>query len=323
MRIGIDLGGTKIAGVVLCDRGRTLHSSRVPTPVAQGYEAVIAAVRTLVARLEHEAGRRCTVGVGAPGQISRAHGSLKNSNALCLNDRPLMRDLEAAMGRRIRLENDANCFALSESIDGAAARYPLVFGVILGTGVGGGVVYRRRLLGGRHGIAGEWGHNPLDAGPACYCGRSGCIETMLSGPGLYRDYVQGGGRLAGDAAQVARLAHRHEDPAASAALKRYCSRLGRALAQIVNVLDPDAIVLGGGLSNIDLLYSEALRAMRPHVFNDELTTPLLRHAHGDASGVRGAAMLWPKGRGRHLRSASSPPSLYGDARLAAKAVGSA
>jgi fructokinase len=266
---------------------------RVTTPIAHGYAAVIDAIVQLVAWLEDAAGGRCAIGIGTPGQISRRHGCMKNSNATCLNDQPLEVDLERALGRSIRLSNDANCFTLSEAIDGAAAEHDVVFGVILGTGVGGALSVNKRVLAGRHGIAGEWGHIALEPSDLpCYCGRMGCVEMFLSGMGLVRSYQQAGGLRALDAIGVARLAERGQDPLAARAVATYTERLGRALSLIVNVVDPDAIVLGGGLSNMSTLYKGARQAMQPHVFNDLLDVPLLKHAHGDASGVRGAAMLW-------------------------------
>ena len=296
MRIGIDLGGSKIAGIALADDGTTLARRRVASPRAD-YRATLAAVGNLVAGLEDAAGRRGSVGIGIPGAISPATGLVKNANSTWLIGRPLRDDLEAALGRPVRLANDANCFALSEAVDGAAAGYRVVFGVILGTGVGGGVVIDGRVLVGANAISGEWGHNPLPRmrdderpGPPCYCGRRGCIETFLSGPGLLADYRARGGRSA-RADDIAGRAAAGE-AVAEAALERYAERLARGLAHVINILDPDAIVLGGGLSNIERLYRRVPEHLPAHVFSDQVDTPVLPPRYGDASGVRGAAWLW-------------------------------
>jgi fructokinase len=296
MRIGIDLGGTKIEGALLGDNGTIVARRRVATPRGD-YRGTLEAVADLVRELERAAGVRCTVGVGMPGTISKATGLVKNANSTWLNGQPLDRDLQALLGREVRFSNDANCFALSEAVDGAARGAGVVFGVILGTGVGGGIVVDGRVVEGRNGIGGEWGHNPLPwpeaeewPGPACYCGLTGCIETYLSGPALERDYAQAAGdRLAGPDI-VARAAG--GDAAAEAALARYERRLARALASVVNVLDPDVIVLGGGLSSIDRLYARVPELWGDYVFSDVVDTPLRRAAHGETSGVRGAAWLW-------------------------------
>lgn len=304
MRIGIDLGGTKIAGIVLDDAGHARLERRVPTPIGLGYTAVVQAISELARALEDEVGEGCTVGLGAPGQISRRTGRLKNSNAVCLNHQPLLDDVREALGREVRLANDANCFTLSEAADGAASGLRLVVGLILGTGVGGGIAINGRVHGGLNGIAGEWGHVCLEPeGEACYCGRRGCVETVLSGPGLWRRYRALGGERAQDAAEVARLAAagaNEGDDAAAAAIAHYLDAFGRGLAMVVNLVDPDAVVLGGGLSNMPALYTDGVAALRRHVFNDGLVTPVLQHRHGDASGVRGAAMLWPVGTGEGL-----------------------
>jgi predicted NBD/HSP70 family sugar kinase len=299
MRIGVDLGGTKIETVALGDDGATLLRRRIATPDA--YADIVAALCALVRDAERELGAAGTVGVGTPGTWSRVDGCLKNSNTVCLNGRPLRDDIEQALGREIRLANDANCFALSEALDGAAAGADVVFGVILGTGVGGGVVVHGRALDGPNGIAGEWGHNLLPvedepSAPACYCGRNGCVETYLSGPGLRADHLRHGSvsneSAAATVPEIVAGAARG-DAACQAALARYCERLARGLAGVVNIIDPDVIVLGGGLSNIDLLYEEVPRRWARHVFSDRVDTRLVRHRHGDSSGVRGAAMLWP------------------------------
>lgn len=299
-RIGIDLGGTKIEGIVLDGAGRELARRRVPTP-AGDYAATVAAVAALVAELEAAAGEAAgtaPVGIGIPGIVSPATGLVKNANSTWLIGRPLDADLEAALGRPVRLENDANCFAASEAADGAAAGAAVAFGVILGTGVGGGIALDGRPLRGRNAIAGEWGHNPLPwpedgerPGPACYCGLSGCIETFLSGPGLARDFRTATGESAAAADIAARAAA--GEAAAEAALARYEHRLARALATVINLLDPDVIVLGGGLSNLSRLYETVPRLWGRWVFSDRVDTPLRHNLHGDSSGVRGAAWLWP------------------------------
>jgi fructokinase len=296
MRIGIDLGGTKIEAMVIDDAGRELHRRRIPTP-RHDYQATLAAVVNLVSGLEREVGRVAAVGIGHPGAISPVTGLVKNANSTWLNGRPLADDLERLLGRSVRLANDANCFALSEAIDGAAAEAVVVFGVIVGTGTGGGVVVHGRVLTGPNAIAGEWGHNPLPwpqpdewPGPSCYCGRTGCIETFLSGPGLTRDYVAVGGRPA-PAREIAARAQDGE-PLAIACLERYEDRLARAVASVINLLDPDVIVVGGGLSNLERLYTAVPRRWDRFVFSDRVTTRFVPAAHGDSSGVRGAAWLW-------------------------------
>jgi fructokinase len=295
MRIGLDLGGTKIEGVALADDGRELARRRVAAPRGS-YHATIHAVIALVAAIEQEAGGSGSVGIGIPGTISPATGLVKNANSTWLIGHALDRDLSRALDREVRLANDANCFALSEATDGAAAGASVVFGVIIGTGTGGGVVVNGRVVVGANAIGGEWGHNPLPAprdderpGPPCYCGRSGCIETFLSGPGLAREYVARGGEEVA-AAEVAARAMRGETRAAEC-LERYEERFARAIASIINVLDPDVIVLGGGLSNIARLYERVPRLWSPHVFSDRVATRLVPAKHGDASGVRGAAWL--------------------------------
>ncbi|MFP5350866.1 MAG: ROK family protein [Gammaproteobacteria bacterium] len=291
MRIGIDLGGTKTEGIVMDHAGAIVVRERRPTPAAQGYDAILANIAALVRDLEARAGGTCRVGVGTPGSISTRTGLLKNSNTTCLNGKPFHPDLERLLARPIRAENDANCFALSEARDGAGRGHAVVFGVIMGTGVGGGVVVHGQLISGRQHIAGEWGHNVLEAdGPPCYCGKRGCVETFLSGPGLTRDYAAHGGDPR-DASDIVALAA-GGDARARAALDRYLDRFGRALSVVVNILDPDVVVLGGGMSNIDALYTEGRARLAKHVFNDELRTEIARNQHGDSSGVLGAAQLW-------------------------------
>ncbi len=285
MRFGVDLGGTKIEIIALADDGRELLRERVATPRGD-YAGTVATIVGLVNAAEQKVGVTegnprgtgwtASVGVGIPGAESRVTGRIKNANSTWLIGQPLRADLEVALGRPVRLANDANCFALSEATDGAAAGAAVVFGVILGTGVGGGIVVNGQVLLGANAIAGEWGHNPLPGAepvhPPCYCGRSGCVETFLSGPALAAD---GGAENA-------------------AAMARYEQRLARALAQVINILDPDVIVLGGGLSNLDRLYDQVPRLWGEQVFSDAVATRLVKNRHGDSSGVRGAAWLWPK-----------------------------
>jgi fructokinase len=305
LRIGVDLGGTKIECVALGDDGAELWRARRATPQGD-YAGTLAAIATLVDQFERPLGQRGTVGVATPGALSRATGRLKNSNSTCLNGQPLREDLERALARPVRIANDADCFALSEATDGAAAGARTVFGVIIGTGVGGGIVVDGRLLSGPNGIAGEWGHNPLsrlgeatkttrlgeadEPAPPCYCGRSGCVETYLCGPGMSADHRRHTG-AALTAEEISRGAA-VGDADCGASLDRYCERLARALGFVINILDPDVIVLGGGLSNIDRLYDAVPRLWGAHVFSDTVLTRLVRHAHGDSSGVRGAAWLW-------------------------------
>ena len=299
MRIGIDLGGTKIEGIVLDERGAERARLRAPTPRAT-YEETVAGVADMVARLEQQVGTRCRVGVGHPGAISPATGLIKNANSTHLNDHPLDRDLKRALEREVRLANDANCFAVSEASDGAGAGAPIVFGVILGTGVGGGVVVDGRPLYGGQAIAGEWGHNALPLprdderpGPRCYCGRHGCVEAWLSGPQFQEQFRKATGRemRATDIADAAAVG----DPAATAAMERYCDRLARSLANVINIVDPHVIVLGGGLSKIPQLYTRVPQLWKGYVFSEpeKIATKLLPPKHGDSSGVRGAAWLWP------------------------------
>jgi fructokinase len=277
MRIGVDLGGTKTEIIVLADDGSELLRERMPTPHGD-YTGTVAAIAGLVKTAEEKvgAGKTASVGVGIPGAESLTTGLIKNANSTWLIGQPLRADLETALGRPVRLANDANCFALSEASDGAAEGAGVAFGVILGTGVGGGIVVDGKVLAGANAIAGEWGHNPLPGDeavrPRCYCGRTGCIETFLSGPALAAD---GGAEN-------------------EAAMQRYEQRLARALAQVINILDPQVIVLGGGLSNLDRLYDRVPRLWGEHVFSDAVATRLVKNLYGDSSGVRGAAWLWPK-----------------------------
>jgi fructokinase len=302
IRIGVDLGGTKIEGLALDAAGQELCRKRVPTPRGS-YDEIVAAVVDLVQLIDGACGERGSIGIGIPGIASPATGLVKNANTTLLIGHALDRDLERRLGRPVRLANDANCFALSEATDGAGSSAalgvarPIVFGVILGTGTGGGVVFGGEPLVGPDAIAGEWGHNPLPwpapdeyPGPACWCGKRGCIETFLSGPALAKDHLERTGKQA-DAAHIAELAAKG-DEGARLSMDAYVSRLARALASIINVLNPDAIVLGGGVSNVARLYEEVPRQWGQHVFSDVVTTRLVRAKHGDSSGVRGAAWLW-------------------------------
>lgn len=297
IRVGIDLGGTKIEGVALDAQGQELWRQRVWTPQGD-YAGTLDAIRDLVLAAEGELGALAQVGIGIPGSMSPLTGRVRNANSTCLNGQPLHQDLEARLGRSIRLENDANCLALSEATDGAGAGATTLFAAILGTGVGGGIVAHGRLLTGINRIAGEWGHSPLPQpeardlpAPACYCGRLGCIETYLSGPGLAADHARRqGGTL--DAVAIG-LAAAAGDPACEASLQCYEARLARALAGVINLLDPDVIVLGGGLSRLERLYRNVPARWGAHIFSDQVATRLLPARHGDASGVRGAANLWP------------------------------
>ena len=293
--LGIDLGGTKIEIVALDAAGAELIRRRIATPHGD-YRATVDAVAGLVHDAERELGSTGTVGVGTPGSISRASGLLRGSNSIFLNGRPIKRDLEAALGRAVRIANDANCFALSEASDGAGQGAAVVFGAILGTGVGAGIVVHGHLLDGPNAIAGEWGHNPLPwprdderPGPTCYCGKNGCIETFLSGPGIECDHLRATSEQVGSHEIVARAAL--GDAACGATLERYEERLARALAHVINIVDPDVIVLGGGMSNIDRLYARVPVLWGPWVFSDRVDTRFVKHVHGDSSGVRGAAWL--------------------------------
>jgi len=298
LRIGVDLGGTKIEAVALGGGGEERARRRVPTP-REDYPATVEAVARLVEDLERALAARGTVGVGIPGAISPATGLVKNANSVWLIGRALDRDLEARLSRPVRLANDANCFALSEATDGAGRGARVVFGVIVGTGTGGGIAVDGRVLVGPNAVAGEWGHNPLPwpregewPGPPCYCGKTGCIETFLSGPGMAADHA----RATGEHVEATELCRRAAggDAAAEATLLRYEDRMARALATVVNLLDPDVIVLGGGMSNLARLYASVPRLWSAHAFSDRVDTPLRAPVHGDASGVRGAAWLWPR-----------------------------
>jgi len=312
MRIGIDLGGTKIEGIALDNKGNELMRHRVPTPVGD-YSGTLNAIVALVNYIESSINEMASIGVGTPGSLSPASGLLRNSNSVCMNGQPVKQDLEKLLGREIRMSNDANCFALSEAMDGAAKNAAVVFGVIIGTGTGGGIVVNGRVLNGPNSVAGEWGHNPLPwpvvvpendstsrnnlkcesnewPGPQCYCGKRGCIETFLSGPGLAHDYLSATGDQLSPVEIVA-LAEAGKDQA-ELCLQRYENRMARALAHIINILDPDVIVLGGGMSNVQRLYKNVPKILPAFVFSDVLNTQLVAPMYGDSSGVRGAAWLW-------------------------------
>jgi fructokinase len=296
MRIGVDLGGTKIETIALDEGGNALFRERCPTP-ANDYAAILDTIAALVTRAQQAAGPVDRIGVATPGSISPATGLLRNSNTVTLNGKPFQEDLARRVRKQVRIENDANCFALSEAHDGAAAKARIVFGVILGTGVGGALVIDKRVIAGRNRVAGEWGHNPLPwqretdlPQVSCYCGKTGCIETYLSGSALrrlYTDLTQ----ASCTPLEIARAAARGE-PEAVLAIDTYVDRLSRALASVINIVDPDAIVLGGGLSNIEQLYETVSPRLSRYVFSDSVNTPVVRATHGDSSGVRGAAWLW-------------------------------
>jgi len=297
IRIGIDLGGTKIEAIALDNSGDTLVRRRIDTP-QDDYDAIVQSITSLVVSIEKEQGASASVGIATPGAISPVSGLLRNSNSVCLNHKPLDKDMAEALSRPVRLANDADCFALSEASDGAAAGVYSVFGVIVGTGTGGGVVIYGRLLHGPNAIVGEWGHNPLPwpadeerPGPDCYCGKKGCIETFLSGPGMSIDHKS----HTGEDLVAIEIVERAEqgDTKAESTLQRYEDRMARALASVINVIDPEVIVLGGGVSNISRLYVNVPRLWGQYVFSDHVATRLVQAKHGDSSGVRGAAWLWP------------------------------
>ena len=296
MRIGIDLGGTKIEGIALDDNGLELYRQRIDTPQSD-YHATVEAITTLVQLLETETQQNGTVGIGIPGAISPATDLVKNANSTWLIGKPLHSDLEQMLSRPVRIENDANCFVVSEATDGAARGADVVFGVIIGTGTGGGVFVRNKEIIGINAIAGEWGHNPLPwpapdeyPGRECYCGKQGCIETWLSGPGFTHDHQSHGGK--GNTARDIVTSAEQGDEAANASLQRYEDRMARALATIINIIDPDVIVLGGGMSNVTRLYHNVPKIWGNYVFSDRVDTKLVAPLHGDSSGVRGAAWLW-------------------------------
>ena len=294
MRFGVDLGGTKTEILALDGAGHEVLRRRIAT--VRDYAGTVAAIADLIAQAERELGQRGSVGLAIPGTVSRRTGLVKNANSVWLNGKPFPRDLEQALGRPVRLANDANCFALSEATDGAGAGHGVVFGVILGTGTGGGVVVKGQVLEGAHGIGGEWGHNPLPGmsrdewleTSICYCGQQGCIEQWLAGPALTADFK----RHDGNSDWTAEVIAASESPEARAAIARWTERLGRALASVVNILDPDVIVLGGGLSNVESLYRDLPALVEAHAFTPEFPPAIVKNRHGDSSGVRGAAWLW-------------------------------
>lgn len=295
IKIGIDLGGTKIEGIALDADGNELIRHRVATPSGD-YAATLKAIIELTGFIESKTGQTGSIGIGTPGALSPATQLLRNSNSVCMNGQPVKRDLEKRMGREIRMANDANCFALSEATDGAARGAGVVFGVIIGTGTGAGIVIDGKVLTGPNAIAGEWGHNPLPwpmdnerPGPDCYCGKQGCIETFLSGPGLSADFLAATG-VQKTAHEIVQLAQ--DNTEAEACLQRYENRMARGLAHIINILDPDVIVLGGGMSNIKRLYKNVPQLWDEYVFSDVINTRLVAPVYGDSSGVRGAAWLW-------------------------------
>lgn len=297
MRIGIDLGGTKIEALALDGSGTELVRHRIDTP-RDDYRATILALAGLVRTIEAETGATATVGAGIPGSISRETGLVKNANSVWLNGQPLQRDLSVELNRQVRIANDANCLAVSEATDGAAAGEALVFGVILGTGCGGGVAVHGQIHNGPNGVAGEWGHIPLPwptavefPGPPCYCGNRGCMETWVSGTGIARDFKEVTGHDLTTREITARAAS--GEPAAAAAITRMEDRLARGLAVVINVLDPDVIVFGGGVSRVDRIYAEVAQKLPQYVFGGECRTRLVPAKFGDSSGVRGAAWLWP------------------------------
>lgn len=297
MRIGIDLGGTKIEGLAMDDSGAELLRRRVDTPRGD-YDGTIAAIVALVGHLEHEVGRTGTVGVGMPGSVRASTGLIKNANSVWLNGRAFNHDLSAAMGREVRLANDANCLAVSEATDGAATGARMVFAIILGTGCGGGIAFDGQVHAGPNGVGGEWGHIPLpwatpeeSPGPACYCGKHGCMEMWVSGTAIAEDFFRTSGKRI-TTRELAERANSREDDAL-AAFTRFESRLARGMANVVNVLDPDVIVIGGGVSRVERLYRNVPALMREYVFGGDFDTPIVPARFGDSSGVRGAAWLWP------------------------------
>lgn len=290
-RLGIDLGGTKIEGVVLDPGGRELGRLRVPTGQEQGYPYILQNIAGVYQKLALKIeGRPHTVGIGTPGAISGATGLMKNSNTLCLNGKPLREDLRKVLGRDLEIQNDANCFAMAEALLGAGRGKSLVFGVIMGTGCGGGIVHEGKVITGRQKIAGEWGHMSVDpSGPDCYCGKRGCVETLISGGGLEKRYARERGET--PSLQEIVLRYRQKDPAAVSFMDIFFRDFGRSLANVINVLDPDIVVLGGGVSNIDELYTKGVEAVARFVFTDHFQTPVVKHTLGDSAGVIGAALI--------------------------------
>ncbi|MCK4675277.1 MAG: ROK family protein [Gammaproteobacteria bacterium] len=296
IKIGIDLGGTKIEGIVLSEAGDELFRHRVATP-QDDYKATLKSIIDLIGRLENDSGEKGSIGICTPGALSPATGLLRNSNSVCMNGKPVLDDLQNSLDQEIRIANDANCFALSEATDGVAKDASVVFGVIIGTGTGAGIVIDKKVLLGSNAIAGEWGHNPLPwpedfelPGPECYCGKHGCIETWLSGPGIVRDHELHNNAFID--AEILDNKARFGDEEANETLQRYEDRMARSLAHVINILDPDVIVLGGGMGNIKSLYKNVPEIWGDYVFSDTVSTKLLAPLYGDSSGVRGAAWLW-------------------------------
>lgn len=309
MRIGIDLGGTKTELIALDDHGLELYRERTPTPRGE-YAPIMANIVQMIEKAELELGRRGTVGLGIPGAVSAKTGLVKNCNATELIGHRLDEDLSRKLGRNVRISNDANCLALSEAVDGAGKGHDMVYAVILGTGCGAGLAINGRAHNGANRVAGEFGHNPLPwmtseefPGPECWCGKKACLETYISGSGIARDYAaaETGGEILKSSKEIVEMAM-DGDAGASAALDRYVTRLARALAHVVNILDPDVFVLGGGMSNVDLLYERVPPLLKDYVFGGECDTPVLKNKHGDSSGVRGAAWLWPKDMDTNITS---------------------
>lgn len=298
IRIGIDLGGTKIEAIALDAQGKELYCKRIPAP-QDDYTATLTSIELLVKEIQTSLNKTASIGIGIPGAISPATGLVKNANSTCLIGEPLLQDLTQLLQLPVRITNDANCFVMSEATDGAAKDAAVVFGVIIGTGTGGGIIVNGKILIGANAIGGEWGHNPLPwprddelPGPKCYCGKQGCIETFLSGPGFRRDHISHGGQ--GETPAEILAQSENNDAHAMASLERYENRMARALASIINVIDPQIIVLGGGMSNIKRLYENVPRLWGKYVFSDQVETKLVPPMYGDSSGVRGAAWLWPK-----------------------------
>lgn len=300
MKIGIDLGGTKIEGIALSDAGEELFRQRVLTPQGD-YPAILQGIAKLISKIESETGQQGSIGIGTPGALSPATGLMRNSNSVCMNGKPVLDDLQSTLQREVRIANDANCFALSEATDGAASDAAVVFGVIIGTGTGAGIVVDRKVLVGPNAIAGEWGHNPLPwpqadelPGADCFCGRSGCIETWVSGPGMVRDHCQHNALVHSQdiTPKVLVDAAEQGDGSAVQTIQRYERRLAKSLAHVINMLDPDTIILGGGMGNIESLYVNVPILLPEYVFSDVVNTKIVAPVHGDSSGVRGAAWLW-------------------------------
>ena len=291
MKIGVDLGGTKTEAVLLDRHNKLIKKIRTATPAKQGYEALLNNISNMVKALDAHASILCPIGIGTPGSIDKNSKRLKYSNTVCLNDKPILSDLEQILRRPVRIENDANCFAFSEAIDGSGQNHNIVFGIIMGTGVGGGIVVNKSIVNGPNSMTGEWGHSVLDhTGNPCYCGLNGCIETYLSGPGLINHFINNGGASITAVEQLLELAN-NNDATALKTLDNFYTDFARAVSQIVKFIDPDIIVLGGGLSNIDSLYTTAVERIN-RFFSVPISINLQKNRHGDSSGVRGAAYLW-------------------------------